>query len=492
VDLTNNTGSPARLGGYGLWDATSSRYNNNGSIENRAAYLFDPNLTLAAGATLRVYFGSTSAAAAPGIDQVAYANGVSAGGAGGFVELANLNGAQVACMATSGTPCVKAKVTSTPSSPLGVTARTTPSSVTVNWGAPVSRGGLPISSYTATAFNDPVNGSAIGSCSTDGAGRSCSFPGSIGTKYWVQVSASNAAGTSAPSWRVLAAPRTVPSAPGSVSASGTPGGINVSWTPAAENGAGITKYTAAAYTAGTGGSPVGTCATSTGALTRCTISGLAGGSTYFVDVKATNRAGTGAPSSPRVTAVPGPGTAISTYSKRRVTVRWDAPADPTGITGYTAKVYTKASKGSLLATCTAPVGATSCTTKKLKKRSKFYIDLITQTASGSSVVKPRIVTGPPRKASAPRVTSATPAGRQVAIAWAAPSFTGYTTLSSYGARLYSKSKGGSVKASCSAGAGSLTCTTKALKKKGSYYAAVRVKNSKGWSSWSKRLKVVVR
>jgi hypothetical protein len=78
------------------------------------------------------------------------------------------------------------------------------------------------------------------------------------------------------------------------------------------------------------------------------------------------------------------------------------------------------------------------------------------------------------------------------VAWAPPTFNGYSYLKGYGARLYSKKKGGSVKASCSAGPSTLTCTTKSLKKKGTYYSAVRVKNSKGWSSWSKRVKVVVR
>ena len=50
----------ARLGGYGLWDASSSRYNNNESIENRAAYLFDANLTLAADKTLRVFLATAA------------------------------------------------------------------------------------------------------------------------------------------------------------------------------------------------------------------------------------------------------------------------------------------------------------------------------------------------------------------------------------------------------------------------------------------------
>jgi hypothetical protein len=48
-----------------------------------------------------------------------------------------------------------------------------------------------------------------------------------------------------------------------------------------------------------------------------------------------------------------------------------------------------------------------------------------------------------------------------------------------------------VKASCTATPDVLACTTNSMKK-GTYYAAARVKNSKGWSGWSKRVKVVVR
>ncbi len=493
VDVVNTSGSVARLGGYGLWDAQSSRYNNGGKLENRAAYLFDPNLALAPGATLRVHFvdGTAPAADTAALQRVFAGDELTLASDSDFVELSNLNGAQVACRSRSGLSCEKAKQQSAPTQPVGVTARTTPSSVSVAWGAPISRGGLAISGYTATAFNAPTGGAPIGSCSTDGSGRSCSFPASIGTRYWVEVVAANASGPSGPSWRVLAAPRTVPGMPGNVAVAGNPGGLAVSWAPATENGAAITRYTAAAYRAGTGGSPVGSCTTNSGAVTSCTITGLAAGTTYYVDVTATNRAGNGTASSPRVTGAPGPGSAVTTYTKGRVVVRWDPAPAGSGITGYQAKVYTKASGGSLLATCSAGATATSCTTKKLKKRSKYYVDLITQSAAGSFVMRPRIVTGPPRKASAPRVASATPVGRQVAIAWTPPGFNGYSYLRSYEAKLYSKAKGGATRARCTANAATLTCTTKAVKK-GSYWSAVRVKNSKGWSSWSKRVKVVIR
>ncbi len=494
VELT--AAADVRLGGYGLWDKESSSYVNGGSVEDRAAYLFPMNQRLAAGQKLRVHFGATpSPLPTPPANSTDLWTGESSfiAPSGDFVELASLSRSSLDCEITPGGSCRPAQQLSISSSPVGVTARTTPSSVTVNWGAPISRGGSPITGYTATAFNAPIGGSPIASCTAGGGDRSCSFAGGIGGKYYVEVQAHNAQGTSGPSWRVLAAPRTVPSAPGSVSASGTPGGVNVSWTPAAENGATITKYTASAYTAGTGGNPVGSCTTSNGSMAGCTIMKLQGGTQYFIDVVATNRAGNGAPSSPRTPGTPGPGGAVSTYSKGKVTVRWDPPTPGSNtITGYTAKLYTKSRGGSKVGECSAPAGRTSCTTKKMKKRSKYYIDLTMQSAAGAFTVKPRIVTGPPKRASAPKVRSASPSGRQVTITWSAPSFNGYSYLKGYGARLYSKKKGGSVKASCSTGPSTTACTTKALKKKGTYYASARVKNSKGWSKWSTRVKVVVR
>ena len=496
VDLANTSGSTVRLGGYGFWNTASSAHVNGGSTEDWAAYLFPADTTLAAGRKLRVHFGggATPPQGTPdGVTRMWTTDSAFIGLTNDYVELANLTRAQVSCVPTPGGTCRGTKQQSISSPPVGVTARTTASSVAVAWGAPISTGGSPITGYTATAFDAPIGGNPISSCSGGGADRTCSFPGGIGSKYFVEVTASNALGTSGPSWRVLAAPKTVPSAPGSVAVSGTPGGVNVTWTPAAENGATITKYTASAYTAGTGGTPVGSCTTSNGSLLGCTIMKLQGGTQYYIDVTATNRAGNGAPSSPRTPGMPGPGGAVSTYSKGKVTVRWDPPTPGSNtITGYTAKLYTKSSGGTKVGECSAPAGKTSCTTKKMKKRSKYYIDLTMMSAAGTFTVKPRIVTGPAKKASAPKVTSATPSGRQVVISWAPPTFNGYSYLKGYGARLYSKSKGGSVKASCSAGPTTTTCTTKALKKKGTYYSAVRVKNSKGWSKWSKRVKVVVR
>ena len=65
VDITNTSGSTAKLGGYGFWNTASSNYLNGADREDRAAYLFPADATLAAGQTLRVHFGDQPGTADP-------------------------------------------------------------------------------------------------------------------------------------------------------------------------------------------------------------------------------------------------------------------------------------------------------------------------------------------------------------------------------------------------------------------------------------------
>ena len=192
VELTNTSGTDARLGGYGFWDAdVLATTTTDGSIEDRAAYLFAAGpdarrrqdatgLLRAAPATLphprpiRLTFDRQPVhRAAPTAD---------------FVELANLNGAQIACTAShAGRHCRAAQALSVSSSPVGVTARDDPVQRHRELGRPDLAGGTPITGYTATAFDAPVGGNAIASCTAGGGDRSCSFPASIGAKYYVEV-----------------------------------------------------------------------------------------------------------------------------------------------------------------------------------------------------------------------------------------------------------------------------------------------------------------
>ncbi len=484
ITLVNRTNETLGLGGYGLWDK------NPRKTTDTPDYLFPRDARIAPGGTLRVRSGAPTAvdpASASLLYRGADRTRSLFSSSGDRVELSNLNTAPVTCIdwgSADGT-CRGERPKSSPTPPLGITARATPSSVVINWGAPISTGGSPITSWTATAYDVPNGGSPVGSCTAAAGARSCSIPATIGRRYFAEVTAANAIGVSGPSApRVLATPRTVPTAPGSVTATGTTGGITVSWTASQPNGAAVSAYTASAYTSGTGGAPAGSCVASGGAM-ACTITGLSFGTPYYVDVTATNRAGTGPASSPRVAATPsGQPSARSTYKKRRVTVRWDPPvADSHVVTGYVAKVYSKASGGKLLGSCTAGPEKTKCRTKKMKSRKRYYISLRTLTAAGSFTVTPRIVTGPKRKPSRVKSVSAAAEGRRVVISWAPPTWDGFTSLKKYSARLYSKKRGGKVKARCTATASELTCTTKELRPR-TYYASVRVKNGKGWSKWT--------
>ena len=58
--------------------------------------------------------------------------------------------------------------------------------------------------------------------------------------------------------------------------------------------------------------------------------------------------------------------------------------------------------------------------------------------------------------------------------------------------MFTRKKGGSVKVSCTAGGAAVACTSTKALPKGTYYVAVRTGNAKGWSSWSKRVRLRVR
>lgn len=498
VDLKNVSGEVQKLGGYGFWNLTSSNTLNSTatSMTDKPALVLPANLALQAGETVRVHLNNGIRPDAGGPTDVwasewdSSLRPSSLVRANEYVELANLNRAQVDCQALGSGTCRNTMQTAISSSPVGVTAQSTATSVNVSWGAPISRGGLVIRGYTARAFDASVGGNLMASCTAAGTAQSCAFPASLGNQYFVEVTATNDLGESAPSWRVLATAKSVPAAPTGVSLVAGEGTLTATWTAGAANGSAITSFAARAFTAGTGGNPVAQC---TSTANTCQLL-LAKGTTYFVDVVAVNKIGTSPASSPRVgmatlgipTAAPaGP---ISTYSKGKVTVRWNLQD---GASLYSAKLYSKAKGGKLVGSCKASAPKVKCTTKKMKKRSKYYISLTLSGSLGTRTITPRIVTGPAKKASAPTAVRVSSAGRTVTVVWGPPKSTGYSYLKGYQARIYSKSKKGSLKATCKANAVTLGCTTKKLTLGRTYYATVRVKNSKGWSSLPKRVKIKI-
>jgi hypothetical protein len=234
-----------------------------------------------------------------------------------------------------------------PGEPTLVTAVAGNASATVNWTAPVSDGGSPITGYMIVPLIN--NSPTVLSNVVPAPATSATITGLInGNTYTFIVSAINAAGKgagSAPSNAVT------PFAPAPSPVSGVPGvptlvhaiaGVNsasVSWIAPAITGSGVTSYNVVALV---GGTPVGTSVTVPAPVTGGTITNLIAGTTYTFVVHAINAAGDSGASAPSNAVTPSaaataPGTApglptgISAIAgNASATVSWLAPASDGG------------------------------------------------------------------------------------------------------------------------------------------------------------------
>ena len=235
-------------------------------------------------------------------------------------------------------------------------------------------------SYTATAFDAEHNGASLGTCHSNAT--SCTITGlPNGTEVYVSVTASNPAGESSPSTRVTATPRTVPDAPGNVTADAGDRSVTVSWTaPSNDGGAPVTGYR---VRASADGQPGATCTASSD--TSCSIDGLRNGVAYTVTVVAQNAAGDSTQSEP-ATATPrtvpdAPGNVTADAGDRSVTVSWTAPSNDGGapVTGFAARAF---EDGQLRNACETEQN--SCTLTGLNNGTEYRVDVVAVNAVGES------------------------------------------------------------------------------------------------------------
>ena len=173
-----------------------------------------------------------------------------------------------------------------------------------------------------------------------------------GTTYYYKVAAVNAVGTGPQSGEANATPQpaaTVPSAPQGLTATGSNGAVQLSWSaPASNGGAAVTSYNVYRGTTagGEGSTPVATGVTGT----SFTDSPLTNGTTYYYKVAAVNAVGTGpqsgeANATPQAAAPTAPLGLTANAGNASVSLSWSVPASNGGssITGY--NVYRGTSAG---------------------------------------------------------------------------------------------------------------------------------------------------
>jgi len=353
-------------------------------------------------------------------------------------------------------PYTPRTVPSVPTAVVGVPGN---AQVAVSWTASASTGGSPINSYTVTA--------APGGATCSAAVTACAVTGlANGTPYTFRVSATNAAGASAPSAASAAVtPRTVPGAPTAIL--GTPGNgqVALSWTaPASNGGAAISGYIA---TASPGGA---TCAAATNA---CTITALTNGVSYTVTVVATNVVGPSPASAAAGPFIPvttplAPTGVSGVPGNTKVTVSWLAPASSGG-SPVTSYLVTAAPGG---ATCTT--AALSCAVTGLVNGTGYTFTVTATTAVGTSPASaPSAMVVPATVPQKPTAVVAVPGNQQASVSWTAPATSGGSAITSY---LVTAAPGG---ATCTTG--SLTCEVVGLVNGTSYTFTVTATNAAGTS-----------
>lgn len=320
---------------------------------------------------------------------------------------------------------VRAVAGTVPSAPRSVHVARVSSGIEVHWLPPAEQGSSAITAYTARAFTSTSSSAdAVASCSS--AALTCTITGvSSTTRYYVSVGAANSSGEGVSSSRVAAAVAGAPTAPRSVTVTRGDGFAKVRWlSPSSTGGSTITRYVARAHTSATGGTVLAECSPVSTRL-ECDLGPLPNGSTYFIDVTATNHYSEGPASEPRVSVTtatdPTRPREVSAYqAPSGILVQWRTPEADGGypISSYTARAWSAATGGTITAECST--AGSQCAIAP-KSGAPVFIDVIAKTTAGSSSAsEPRLPVALVEPVDAPRAVTVRAKGKRWIVSWKPP------------------------------------------------------------------------
>ena len=383
----------------------------------------------------------------------------------------------------------------TPDTPTQVVGTPGMGQVTVSWTTPAASGGSTITNYRVTVFdefgNAPTDVTGLTARVTNQTATSYVFIGlTAAVAYTFSVEAYNTAGWSNTS--ALSAPVTpyaAPSAPTDASCITGDTQLVCTWTaPASTGGSALSAYKYRFST--NNGTTWSTAASTLSTTTGTTITGLTNGTTYIIQVSASNVAGdsaysaSSAPVTPYTTA-DGPTGVSCTPGDTQMVCSWTAPASNGGsvVTGYKYRV--SADSGTTWSTATATLStATTKTVSGLTNGTSYLIQVAALNAAGESIYSwSSTPTTPFETPSAPTDVTCSPADTQLVCAWAAPNSTGGSAITTYKYRVSSNS-GTTWATTTSTGSTTAAKTVSGLTNGTSYVVQVLATNAAGDSPWS--------
>jgi len=393
--------------------------------------------------------------------------------------------------------------TSSPTTPLGVSAKAGDRQVILSWSAPSDPGSSPVTGYLVQQSTFTASTGTWSAWSTrvsSVAGLTTTFTGlTNGTAYRYQVQATNAVGGGRFSESVSVTPVGLAAAATGLKVVVKDRSVDLSWSaPTDTGGSPVTRYSIeqSAYSATTKTWGSWRAVASTATL-AATIGGLSNGTTYQYRVQTTTAVGAGAYSSV-VSATPvglpsAPGSLKATRGDKSVKLTWAAPTSTGGLplAGYTVQ-YRSYSSGSKAWTSWKSSVSTSAATRaavvpSLVNGTTYELRVMARNSLGSGAASASSKAVPAGKPSVPTSVKATPGTGKIKVSWKAPSSNG-SAITGYVVQYSTNGTAWKTLQSVSKSSTSYTWT-KATKKK-TYYFRVYAKNGVGSGTPSAKVKAV--